>query len=892
MVASSLTLVAWLLTYLIHSTLLLAGAWLLEALFAPESMRLRERLWRVALLGGLVTASAQLALGLAIPAPRWTLERAVPAVAASSPASIEGPASAALPTRESSRARPPVARDEPVESRVLPAEPIRRAPLALPVIPPGLGSLSEKAPAASGASFLAELERLSRAASLPTWLALAALATGLTVLFQLGLSAARLRRRLAGAVEIRTGPEVELLAALARRARLARPVRLFVAPQLCSPLSSGLVRPAVYVPPRALCDLSGEEREAMLAHELAHVARRDPAWLTLFWLVERACFFQPLNRLARRRLAHSAEVLADDWAVRYTGRHLSLASCLARIAGWMTEGPRLLGAHLANGTEDVEGGERPRSQLARRIERLLEGRPRGDERQRWWSPLALGVLGSLALVAPGVAAHRPVSVPVPAPRPAPLPRSRGCPSPRSSSRPRSSWPRLPRRCRAPDAPRARRGLQWPSTTSCARWMARSSCSRTSSRRSARSSPATRSTRLWPRRSTRSRPTPARSPRAATGCRRTPVRWTRISPGSDPSNHLPGDTTMQTFVPTLVLALGAGSSLVYAAAELGEGRACKAQSNCAPACEPAVVAPVAPVAPLAPMAPMVPKAPKAQKAPAPCVPSVAPHIPHTPHVEAAAPGSVVWGHAPAALVSVAEPVEPHDPQEPAEACAALARIEAGMAELQQALSELDLSALEVDAAEYAEAAAAWAPLVAEGAEDFLASLANLEELQNLEDLESLEDLGGLEGLKHLAELYALEACGTGSDCGHECCQDAEAQDLGAHAAESARKALAEVERSLGRSGGGQSAAQAYARALERAQPFTTAPAQGGDDELRGLLGELRTEVENLRGAVRDLRVQVDALSRTRGTGQALRPVPGPTASTAPSWNLTQPSGGAR
>jgi Zn-dependent protease with chaperone function len=382
-------------------------------------MRLRERLWRVALLGGLVTASAQLALGLAIPAPRWTLERAEPAVAASSPASIEGPASAGLPTRESSRARPPAARDEPVESRVLPAEPIRRAPLALPVIPPGLGSLSERAPAASGASFLAELERLARAASFPTWLALAALATALTVFLQLGLSAARLRWRLAGAVEIRTGPEVELLAALGRRARLTRPVRLFVAPRLCSPLSSGLVRPAVYVPPRALSDLSGEEREAMLAHELAHVARRDPAWLTLFWLVERACFFQPLNRLARRRLAHSAEVLADDWAVRYTGRHLSLASCLARIAGWMTEGPRLLGAHLANGTEDVEGGERPRSQLARRIERLLEGRPRGDERQRWWSPLALGVLGSLALVAPGVAAHRPVSAPAPVPTPAP-----------------------------------------------------------------------------------------------------------------------------------------------------------------------------------------------------------------------------------------------------------------------------------------------------------------------------------------------------------------------------------------------------------------------------------------------------------------------------------------
>ena len=223
---------------------------------------------------------------------------------------------------------------------------------------------------------------------------------------------------------------------------------------------------------------------------------------------------------------------------------------------------------------------------------------------------------------------------------------------------------------------------------------------------------------------------------------------------------------------------------------------------------------------------------APKAPAPCAPSVAPHVARPRHAPQVRGCPDQWsGASPAAPVSVSEPAEPVEPQEPAEACAALARIEAGMAELQRALRELDLSALEVDAAEYAEAAAAWAPLVAEGAEDFMASLANLEELQNLEDLEHLEGLGGLEGLKHLAELYALEACGTGSDCGHECCQDAEAQELGAHAAEAARKALAEVERSLGRSGG-ESAAQAYARALELAKPFTAAPAQGATTSSAG------------------------------------------------------------
>jgi hypothetical protein len=350
--------------------------------------------------------------------------------------------------------------------------------------------------------------------------------------------------------------------------------------------------------------------------------------------------------------------------------------------------------------------------------------------------------------------------------------------------------------------------------------------------------------------------------------------------------------MQTFVPTLVLALGAGSSLVYAVAELGEGRACKAQAECAPAaCGSVVVAPVPPVHAVTPVAP--------------CEPSLAPRAPHAPHapraprVEPPVAGSVVWGHTPGPAPS--EPGEPVEPQDHGETCAALARIEAGLAELQRAVRELDLSALEIDAEAYAEAARAWAPLAVEGAEDLMASLANLEvleeldQLENLEDLEYLEELGGLEGLQELVQVYGMEACASDSDCEHECCQDgAEAQAMGAWGADVARKALEDAYQAVGRAGGASGDGTAeLAQALELAQQYGAASAAyAGDDELRGLLGELRTEVGSLREAVRDLRTQVEALSRLRETGQVSRPAPGPTAYTPPSWNLTQPTGGAR
>jgi hypothetical protein len=101
-----------------------------------------------------------------------------------------------------------------------------------------------------------------------------------------------------------------------------------------------------------------------VAHELAHLARRDPHWLALGCLVERIFFFQPLNRIARQRLQEAAEYLCDDWAVRRTGSGDSLAACLVKVAEWVGTAPRPIPlAGIA---------ERP-SQLVIRVHRLIKG---------------------------------------------------------------------------------------------------------------------------------------------------------------------------------------------------------------------------------------------------------------------------------------------------------------------------------------------------------------------------------------------------------------------------------------------------------------------------------------------------------------------------------------
>ncbi|MEM7308196.1 MAG: M56 family metallopeptidase [Planctomycetota bacterium] len=54
---------AWLLTYLIHSTLLLGGTWLVVSRRRLEASW-QDRLWKLALVGGLITATVQVGAGL------------------------------------------------------------------------------------------------------------------------------------------------------------------------------------------------------------------------------------------------------------------------------------------------------------------------------------------------------------------------------------------------------------------------------------------------------------------------------------------------------------------------------------------------------------------------------------------------------------------------------------------------------------------------------------------------------------------------------------------------------------------------------------------------------------------------------------------------------------
>jgi len=332
---------SYLLTYLIHSTLLLGGALLVCGALGLRRLGLQEALVKAALLGALVTAAlpqgwAGRSLHMSLPS----------ADAVAVPTAIVSAAGPELPLR------PAVAPDLPLPAPAPPAPAHLEVALSLLVGGWVLGAL-----------------------------------VGLALLLR---DARRLRLRLGRRQWLRAGRLAEILARIRRIAHVTAPVRLSRSESVGVPIALGIVRPEICVPPRVESELPADLQEGLLAHELGHLVRRDPLWAIVCLAIERVFFLQPLNRLARRRLEVLGDLRADDWAAVRTRQAPALARCLARVAEWNLA-PSGLGLAAVAGDRGV---------LPARVRRLLQKAARDE---RGVSPV-LGAIVVIAVLAVGLIA--------------------------------------------------------------------------------------------------------------------------------------------------------------------------------------------------------------------------------------------------------------------------------------------------------------------------------------------------------------------------------------------------------------------------------------------------------------------------------------------------------
>jgi beta-lactamase regulating signal transducer with metallopeptidase domain len=169
-------------------------------------------------------------------------------------------------------------------------------------------------------------------------------------------------------------------------------LRLLLAEEVPSPLSWGLFQPVILIDPDSIDH--EEDAEAILAHELAHVVRRDWAVLMLARIAVGLFWFNPLVRLLERELVQQAEEAADIEAARRI-EPARYAQTLVHWAQFAAAGS--IPAHA------IAPGARA---LTRRVRAILDARQRAIPAGSGWALAAMGGCSSFALA---VAVLQPIA---------------------------------------------------------------------------------------------------------------------------------------------------------------------------------------------------------------------------------------------------------------------------------------------------------------------------------------------------------------------------------------------------------------------------------------------------------------------------------------------------
>ncbi|MEL6444859.1 MAG: M56 family metallopeptidase [Bacteroidota bacterium] len=249
-------------------------------------------------------------------------------------------------------------------------------------------------------------ESAAPAATTPWALALAQPWAALVFVWALGafvvgawwfVSALAAWRLAARATPVKDGAWLALLADVADGLDLRTPVRLLTSDRLSVPVTWGAVGPVLILPAEAE-SWDADRRRAVLAHELAHVGRRDVLWQ---WVAQLACalhWYQPLAWLAYRRLLAEREHACDDSVLRAGTRPTAYADVLLNVARSVQRREPVAALAMAPMAR--------RSQLEGRLLSILD--PSLDRRAL--SRVLLTILGAVTLLlAASLASVRPVA---------------------------------------------------------------------------------------------------------------------------------------------------------------------------------------------------------------------------------------------------------------------------------------------------------------------------------------------------------------------------------------------------------------------------------------------------------------------------------------------------
>jgi beta-lactamase regulating signal transducer with metallopeptidase domain len=157
---------------------------------------------------------------------------------------------------------------------------------------------------------------------------------------------------------------------------------------LAEPSVVGVWRPILMVPASVQDHLAPSQLEAVLAHELCHIHRRDNLGATIHMMVETVFWFHPVVWWIGARLVEERERACDEHVLRVLGNPKAYAQGILRVCRLYAESPAACVSAMTG------------SNLEKRIEDIMSNRI--GFRLTTAKRAALAVVAATALVAPVV----------------------------------------------------------------------------------------------------------------------------------------------------------------------------------------------------------------------------------------------------------------------------------------------------------------------------------------------------------------------------------------------------------------------------------------------------------------------------------------------------------
>jgi beta-lactamase regulating signal transducer with metallopeptidase domain/uncharacterized protein YeeX (DUF496 family) len=297
----------WILSFLISTTVLLGGVWVIEKLGLLRSPDLTAFIWRAAIITALLTS---LPLGmrygatLEVSSPTWVEATGSPEQHATVGFEVGGVNESNLNLQEISRkALNPTAVNPEEVHTILEAEP----------------------------AFAGWFQNLAEGLNLATGLLIFWLLIAGFGLLRLTVGLVMASNYLGSRSTVdETHPAWMQLISLCKNAGVNNIPRLTHSTNLQGPVC--LIGNEICLPTWALKELNEKQMASLLAHEMGHLVRHDPLIFIILEVINRVFFFQPLFITASRRLRVVAELAADAWAVEQTKDAKSVARTLFKCA--------------------------------------------------------------------------------------------------------------------------------------------------------------------------------------------------------------------------------------------------------------------------------------------------------------------------------------------------------------------------------------------------------------------------------------------------------------------------------------------------------------------------------------------------------------------------------